>query len=87
MRKQKLSPEAAKKKAERDLRIANTPDREAKRADSQKKRREAKKNGIDTRGKDYDHNTNRFVPASKNRAGTQTSGKGGTKNEKAKKLR
>lgn len=87
MRKQKLSPEAAKKKAERDLRIANTPDREAKRADSQKKRRDAIKNGRDIDGKDYDHNTNRFVSSSKNRAGTQKSGKGGTKNEHAKKLR
>ena len=36
MGKQKLSPEAALAKAKRDLRYANTRDREIKRADAQK---------------------------------------------------
>ncbi len=43
MGKQKLSPAAAKAKAIRDLKAANSPDRKAKRADSQKNRREAEK--------------------------------------------
>jgi hypothetical protein len=45
LKKQKLSPAAAKAKAERDLRYANSPARKAKRADSQAQRRAAKKNG------------------------------------------
>jgi hypothetical protein len=54
MSKQKLSPKAAKAKAVRDLAAANSPARKEKRADSQKKRREAeKKNGKDwLKGKD-----------------------------------
>ena len=36
MGKQKLSPAAAKRKKERDLRYANSDDRRKKRADSQK---------------------------------------------------
>lgn len=92
MGKQKLSPEGAKAKKERDLKYANSPDRKAKRADSQKKRREAEKvkGPLWLNGKDYDHNTGRFVAASTNRGGTQkkVSGKpGGTKNENAKKLK
>lgn len=81
MGKQKLSPKAAKAKAERDLRYANTRDREIKRADSQKKRRAAKKKGQSVEGKDFDHYTNSFVSSSRNRAGMAK--KGGTKNEKS----
>jgi len=43
MVKQKLSPKAAKAKAVRDLKIAKTPDRRAKKADNQVKRRAAEK--------------------------------------------
>lgn len=82
MGKQKLSPEAAIAKAKRDLRYANSRDREIKRAESQKKRREAKKNGQNIEGKDYDHNTRRFVSSSYNRGGTQKGGTDGTKAEK-----
>lgn len=85
MGKQKLSPAAAKAKAVRDLKAANSPDRKAKRADSQKKRREAiKKHGSNWLvGKDYDHNTGRFTSSSHNRGGTQAKGKkDGTKAEK-----
>ena len=83
MAKQKLSPEAALAKARRDLRYANSRDREIKRAESQKKRREAIKNGKNIDGKDWDHNTGRFVPLSHNRGGTQSSDKpDGTRNEK-----
>jgi hypothetical protein len=84
MPKIKLSPEAAKRKAERDLRIAKTDDRRNKKADSQQKRREAVKDGKSVKGKDYDHNTKRFVDSSVNRAGTGK--KPGTKNENAPKM-
>ena len=73
--KQKLSPSAAKKKAERDLRYAKK--RSALRADSQKKRRAAKKRGMDLTGKDYDHRTSSFKSVAYNRGG----GGKGTKNE------
>lgn len=80
MGKQKLSPKAAKAKAVRDLKAANSPDRKRKRADSQKKRREAKKNGRNIEGKDYDHYTGTFVTAHRNRGGMNPK-KNGTKNE------
>lgn len=80
MGKQKLSPKAAKAKAVRDLKAANSPDRKKKRADSQKKRREAKKNGRNIDGKDYDHYTGTFVTAHRNRGGMNPK-KNGTKNE------
>lgn len=66
-KKQKLSPEAAKRKAERDLEYAKSPARRAKKADSQRKRNKAKKEGRDISGKDYDHRTNSFVSVSTNR--------------------
>lgn len=81
MGKQKLSPKAAKAKAERDLRYANSADRKEKRADSQKKRRAAKKDGRKIDGKDYDHYTGTFVTAHRNRGGMNPH-KNGTKNEK-----
>jgi hypothetical protein len=80
MSKQKLSPAAAKRKKERDLRYANTRDREIKRADSQKNRRDAKKAGKNIDGKDYDHYTGAFVTAHRNRGGMNPR-KNGTKNE------
>ena len=83
MAKQKLSPEAAIAKARRDLRYANSRDREIKRADAQKKRRAAKKDGKNIDGKDYDHNTCRFTSVAHNRGGTQSKNKpDGTKQEK-----
>ena len=85
MGKQRLSPVAQKAKAERDLSAANTDDRKAKRADSQKKRRKAIKNkGLAfLLDKDYDHNTEKFVLSSHNRGGTQGKNKkDGTKAEK-----
>ena len=75
--KQKLSKEAALKKKKRDLAAANK--RSALRADSQKKRRAAKKRGMDLTGKDYDHHTGSFVSSSKNRGGMGKTG--GTTNE------
>jgi len=73
--KQKLSPSAAKKKAERDLAAANSPYRKRLRADSQKKRR--KKSSTFLKGKDYDHRTSSFKSVAYNRGG----GGNGTKNE------
>ena len=75
--KQKLSKEAALKKAARDLAAANSPARKAKRADSQKKRRAAKKRGVNLTGKDYDHRTSSFRSVKYNRG---NNGKG-TKKE------
>ena len=68
--KQKLSPSAAKKKAERDLAYANGPYKK-KRAENQRKRRSAIKAGKNISGMDYDHKDKRFKPVSENRAGTR----------------
>lgn len=75
--KQKLSPAAAKRKAARDLRYANSTDRKAKRRDSQKKRREAGKKGKNVSNKDFDHKTRTFKSVSSNRG----NGGKGTKKE------
>ena len=68
---QSLSPEALRRKKIRDLKYANTKDRKDKRADSQKKRRDALKNGANLKGMDFDHNTGRFTSVAHNRGGTQ----------------
>tara|TARA_R110000803_G_scaffold87766_2_gene154685 strand:+ start:250 stop:522 length:273 start_codon:yes stop_codon:yes gene_type:complete len=77
--KQKLSPKAAAAKAKRDLAYAKTPDRKAKKAHAQRKRRAAKKKGTDVRGKDWDHKDNRWESIARNRAndgeGTKKEGK------------
>ncbi len=67
--KQKLSPKAAEAKKKRDTAAANTPDRKAKRAENQRKRREAvKRHGVNwLLDKDYDHNRGRFVSVASNR--------------------
>lgn len=83
LKKQNLSPAAAKAKAERDLRYAKTPARRAKKADSQAKRRNAKKNGRNVEGMDYDHRTNRFVSVRTNRGNRGE----GTKSEGSKNYR
>lgn len=69
MNKQKLSIKAAKKKAVRDKAFAMTPERRAKKAENQRLRRKAKKNGVNLRGKDYDHTKKRFVSVKANRGG------------------
>ena len=66
-KKQKLTPAAAKRKANRDRRRANRADRKAKRAENQKKRRAAKKAGKNIAGKDYDHWSKSFVLVKTNR--------------------
>lgn len=73
--KQKLTPEARKRKAERDKKMAMTPRRRKMKAESQRKN--CKK------GYDYDHNTKKCVKASHNRGGTQSRcKKDGTKAER-----
>jgi hypothetical protein len=66
--KQKLSPSAAKAKAERDLAYANGPYKK-KRAENQMKRRAALKKGVNLKGKDYDHTKKKFVSVKANRGG------------------
>lgn len=77
-RKQKLSPAAAKKKAERDKAIAMTPRRRKMKAENQRKRRAAKKAGKSVEGKDYNHKTSRFDSVKNNRGNFGR----GTKKEK-----
>ena len=61
--KQKLSPSAAKKKADRDLTAAKSPYRKAAKADSQKKHRDSPVN----KNKDYDHKSGSFKSVKANR--------------------
>lgn len=72
---QKLSPKAAKAKAERDLKYAKTPDRRAKKAESQRLHRK----NPNMRGKDFDHKDRRFESVAQNRGndghGTKKEGK------------
>lgn len=65
--KQNLSPEAAAAKAERDLRYAKTPARRAKKADSQRRRRKAEKEGRNIAGMDFDHKDGEFKDVAANR--------------------
>ena len=74
----KLSKLAAKRKAIRDKKAAMTPDRRRKKAENQRKRRKAIKEGKNIRGLDYDHKTKRFTSIKNNRGNR---GKG-TKKEK-----
>ena len=74
----KLSKLAARRKAIRDKKAAMTPDRRRKKAENQRKRRKAIKEGKNIRGKDYDHKTKRFTSVKNNRGNY---GKG-TKKEK-----
>ena len=66
---QKLSKQAKLRKAERDLAYAKTSRRRAMKAENQRKRRAAKKNGKNISGMDYDHTTKSFVSTRRNRSG------------------
>jgi len=65
--RQRLTPTAARMKAIRDKRYAMTEERKAKKAENQRKRRAAKKNGENIKGKDYDHKDKRFESVKANR--------------------
>jgi hypothetical protein len=73
--KQKLSKEAALKKAVSDLAMAKTPYRRAAKADAQKKHRDSPVN----KNKDYDHKSGTFKSVKANRGndgkGTKIEGK------------
>lgn len=77
---QKLSPLAAKKKAERDLAYAKTPDRRAKKADAQRRRRAEP---TKAKGKDWDHKNQRWETPAQNRGNDGL----GTKRESGKKYK
>lgn len=82
---QKLSAKARSAKSRRDLAAANSPRGKKKRAECQKARRAAiKEHGRSwLKGKDYDHNSGRFVSTKHNRGGTQSKKKkDGTKAER-----
>jgi len=74
-RKQKLSPQASVAKAARDLAMAKTPARRAKKADSQKRHRSSPI----SKDKDYDHKSGTFKSVKANRGndgqGTKKEGK------------
>ena len=61
--KQKLSKEAALKKAASDLAMAKTPYRRAAKADAQKRHRDSPVN----KNKDYDHKSGTFKSVKANR--------------------
>ena len=67
MAKQKLTATAQRMKAARDKRAAMTPDRRAKKAENQRKRRAAVKNCKNIKGKDYAHKDGRFKSIKANR--------------------
>lgn len=66
LKKQNLSPKAAADKAKRDKEYMMGPYK-AKKAENQRKRRSAKKKGMDLTGKDYDHTKGKFVSVKANR--------------------
>ena len=70
--KQKLSKKALLAKRRRDLATAMTPRRRKMKAENQRKRRAAIKAGKSIKGKDYDHNTRRFISVKRNRSKTKT---------------
>ena len=74
----KLSAKARAAKKKRDLAYAKTDDRRKKKAENQRTRRKAIKQGKNIKGKDYDHKTRRFTSIKNNRGNR---GKG-TKKEK-----
>ena len=67
MAKQKLTPTARRMKAIRDKKAAMTASRRKKKAENQRKRRKAIKEGKNIKGKDYDHKKKKFVSVKKNR--------------------
>ena len=74
---QKLTATAKRMKAIRDKKAAMTADRRKKKAENQRKRRKAIKEGKDIKGKDYDHKDGRFKTIKANRGNDGN----GTKNE------
>ena len=67
MAKQKLTLKAKSDKKKRDLAFAKTFARKKKKAENQRKRRAAIKQGINIKGKDYDHKDGKFKSIKANR--------------------
>lgn len=76
LQKQKLSPKAAKAKAERDLAYAKSDDRRIKKAHAQRMHRK----DPDKKNMDYDHEDGRFESVKQNRGNEGE----GTKKESGK---
>ena len=76
---QKLTATAKRMKAIRDKKAAMTADRRKKKAENQRKRRKAIKEGTNIEGKDYDHKSGTFKSVKANRGndgkGTKIEGK------------
>ena len=64
---QKLSKKAKAAKKARDKKTAMTSRRRKMKAENQRKRRAAKKRGVNLKGKDYDHKTRKFTSVKNNR--------------------
>ena len=64
---QKLSNKAKAAKKARDKKTAMTARRRKMKAENQRKRRAAKKRGVNLKGKDYDHKTRKFTSVKNNR--------------------
>ena len=79
LQKQKLSPKAAKAKAERDLAYAKTDDRRKKKAHAQRMRRKDPSG----KGKDWDHEDGRWESVKQNRGNEGE----GTKKESGKRYK
>lgn len=61
------NPDARKKKQKYDAALNKRPAQVKKRVESNRERREAKKEGKNIKGKDYDHAVKRFVSVKTNR--------------------
>jgi hypothetical protein len=77
---QKLSTKAKAAKRARDKKTAMTARRRKMKAENQRKRRAAKKRGVNLKGKDYDHKTRKFTSVKNNRGSFGN----GTKKERKK---
>ena len=77
---QRLSNKAKAAKKARDKKTAMTARRRKMKAENQRKRRAAKKRGVNLKGKDYDHKTRKFTSVKNNRGSFGN----GTKKERKK---
>ena len=62
-----MTEETRKKKQAYDKKFASKPDQVKKRMESNKKRAEAKRKGMNIEGKDFDHAVGKFVKTATNR--------------------
>lgn len=76
------NPAAAKRKAAYDKKLNSRPTQVNKREESNKARYNARKNGKNIRGLDYDHSVKRFVKSSTNRG--RTHGTAGDRNARGR---